>query len=67
VVELRPGARRDAEALLARLATRLADYKRPRAIEFVDVLPREDNGKVMKTRLRAERMEPAPAGRPGEG
>ena len=30
VVELRPGADRDAEALLARLAGRLADYKRPR-------------------------------------
>ncbi len=67
VVELRPGAPRDADALLARLATRLADYKRPRTIEFVDVLPREENGKVMKARLRAERMEPAPAGRPREG
>ena len=32
----------------------------------VDVLPREENGKVMKTRLRAERMEPATAGRQGE-
>jgi long-chain acyl-CoA synthetase len=67
VVELRPGARRDAEALLSRLAGRLADYKRPRTVEFVDVLPRQDNGKVMKARLRAERMEPAAAGRPGEG
>jgi long-chain acyl-CoA synthetase len=67
VVELRPGARRDAEALLGRLATRLADYKRPRAVEFVDVLPRQENGKVMKARLRAERMEPASAGRHGEG
>jgi long-chain acyl-CoA synthetase len=67
VIELRPGAARDADALLDRLATRLADYKRPRTIEFVDVLPREENGKVMKTRLRAERMEPAPAGRPREG
>ncbi|MGH9016330.1 MAG: AMP-binding protein [Acidimicrobiales bacterium] len=66
VVELRSGEPRDAEALLLRLADRLADYKRPRAIEFVDVLPREENGKVMKARLRAERMEPAPAGRPGE-
>jgi long-chain acyl-CoA synthetase len=67
VVELRPGAPRDADALLARLATGLADYKRPRTVEFVDVLPREENGKVMKARLRAERMEPASAGRPGEG
>src|SRR5580658_9549237 len=67
VVELRPGAPRDAEALLGRLATRLADYKRPRTVEFVDVLPRQDNGKVMKARLRAERMEPASAGLEGEG
>jgi long-chain acyl-CoA synthetase len=67
VVELRSGARRDAEALLTRLAERLADYKRPRTVEFVDVLPREENGKVMKARLRAERMEPATAGRSGEG
>ena len=66
VVELRPGAERDAEALLGRLATRLADYKRPRTIEFVDVLPREANGKVVKARLRAERMEPATAGGHGE-
>jgi long-chain acyl-CoA synthetase len=66
VVELRAGAERDADALLTRLATRLADYKRPRAVEFVDVLPREENGKVMKTRLRAERMEPATAGLQGE-
>ena len=62
VVELRPGARRDAEALTARLAGRLADFKLPRTVEFVDELPREPNGKVLKTRLREERMEPAPAG-----
>jgi long-chain acyl-CoA synthetase len=67
VVELRPGVAPDAEMLLSRLASRLADYKRPRTIEFVDVLPREDNGKVMKARLRAERMEPATFAGPGEG
>jgi long-chain acyl-CoA synthetase len=66
VVELRPGQPRDADGLGQRLAGRLADYKRPRTIEFVDVLPREENGKVMKARLRAQRMEPAPAGQPGE-
>ncbi len=62
VVELRPGARRDAEALEARLATRLADFKRPRTVEFVDELPREPNGKVLKTRLREQRMQPASSG-----
>jgi len=62
VVELRPGATRDADALTARLAARLADFKLPRTLEFVDELPREPNGKVLKTRLRQERMEPARAG-----
>jgi long-chain acyl-CoA synthetase len=62
VVELRPSARRDAEALTARLAGRLADFKLPRTLEFVDELPREPNGKVLKTRLREERMQPATAG-----
>ena len=62
VVELRPDAPRDAEALTARLAGRLADFKLPRTVEFVDELPREPNGKVLKTRLRQERMEPAPTG-----
>ncbi|MGD0379224.1 MAG: AMP-binding protein [Acidimicrobiales bacterium] len=62
VVELRPGARRDGDALTARLAGRLADFKLPRTLEFVDELPREPNGKVLKTRLREERMQPATAG-----
>ncbi|HEY5023810.1 MAG TPA: AMP-binding protein [Acidimicrobiales bacterium] len=62
VVELRPSARRDPEALTARLAGRLADFKLPRTLEFVDELPREPNGKVLKTRLREQRMQPAPAG-----
>jgi acyl-CoA synthetase (AMP-forming)/AMP-acid ligase II len=61
-VELRPRASRDAEALTSRLAGRLADFKLPRTMEFVDELPREPNGKVLKTRLRQERMQPAPAG-----
>ena len=55
VVELRPGAPRDTDALRARLATRLADFKLPRTVEFVDELPREPNGKVLKARLREER------------
>jgi len=57
VVELRPGAPRDADALVGRLAQRLADFKLPREVEFVDELPREPNGKVLKTKLREDRME----------
>ncbi len=56
VVEVRPGAARDAGALLERLATRLAGFKAPRTVEFVDELPREPNGKVLKTRLRERHL-----------
>jgi long-chain acyl-CoA synthetase len=55
IVELRPGATPDPEALLARLAERLADFKRPRTVELVEALPREPSGKVRKGQLRADR------------
>ena len=63
IVELRRGAAADAGAISARLADRLADFKRPRTYEFVDTLPRQPNGKVLKWQLRRERTtaaEPAP-------
>ncbi len=33
---------------------RLAHYKCPRTVDFVDALPREDNGKIFKRKLRDE-------------
>jgi long-chain acyl-CoA synthetase len=62
IVQLRPGAHGDAEALLRRLADRLADYKRPKSFEFVDELPREPTGKVRKHQLREERSGGPAAG-----
>jgi len=55
IVQLRRGSDVGPEAVLAGLADRLADFKRPRSIEIVEELPREPNGKVVKRRLRAER------------
>jgi long-chain acyl-CoA synthetase len=55
VVELRAGAKPDADAIIERLSIHLADFKRPRTIEFVDELPREPNGKVLKRKLQEER------------
>jgi acyl-coenzyme A synthetase/AMP-(fatty) acid ligase len=46
-----PDAEPDAEALLAWCAERLAAYKRPREIRFLDALPRTANGKVQRKRL----------------
>ncbi len=48
---LQPEAEPDAEALLAWCAERLAAYKRPREIRFLDALPRTANGKVQRKRL----------------
>jgi len=41
-----------ARELLDHCRDKLAHYKCPREVEFVDSLPREDNGKIYKRRLR---------------
>jgi acyl-CoA synthetase (AMP-forming)/AMP-acid ligase II len=51
-VVLRPGASLGVDELQAFCAGRLADYKRPRVVHFVDELPRNATGKVMKHVLR---------------
>jgi long-chain acyl-CoA synthetase len=56
LVELRPGSARDEAGLLDFLSGRLAGFKLPRQIEFVDELPREPSGKVLKRQLRDERL-----------
>ncbi len=50
-VVARDGRRLDADELRDFCAERLADYKVPRVIWFVDELPRNANGKVLKARL----------------
>lgn len=53
VVELRPGASVTPEALIAFCGEHLADYKRPRSVDFVAALPRNPAGKLLKTQIRA--------------
>jgi acyl-CoA synthetase (AMP-forming)/AMP-acid ligase II len=53
-VVLRPGATLTAEELAAHCAERLARTKVPREIRFVDQLPRNPTGKVLKRDLRAQ-------------
>ncbi len=55
VVELRAGVEPSpglADELVAHCRGRLAHYKCPRRVEFVAELPRHDNGKIYKRRLR---------------
>ena len=52
IVQPRPGAVLDETAVVDWVRDRLADFKRPRIVEFVTELPRDPNGKVRKPRLR---------------
>lgn len=51
-VVAKPGANLDLKDIERFAAERLADYKRPRAIQIVDALPRTANGKVMRSALK---------------
>ena len=51
-VVLRPGQTVSAQDLIALAEHETARWKRPRAIEFVDALPRTPVGKIQKNRLR---------------
>jgi acyl-CoA synthetase (AMP-forming)/AMP-acid ligase II len=52
VVQLRRGAGAGADELIAFAAERLASYKKPRSIEFVEDLPRDAAGKLLKRQIR---------------
>lgn len=54
VVVAAPGAQVSIEELTDYVRTRLANYKVPRSMEFVDALPLSGAGKVLKRELRAE-------------
>jgi malonyl-CoA/methylmalonyl-CoA synthetase len=47
-----PGFRREAEAIRAACKTRLHDWKCPKAITFVEALPRNTMGKVLKEKVK---------------
>ncbi|QTF92180.1 malonyl-CoA synthase [Halomonas sp. BM-2019] len=54
VVVPQPGAQIDEAGVLAHLAGRLAKYKQPKRVFFVDTLPRNTMGKVQKNELRRQ-------------
>jgi acyl-CoA synthetase (AMP-forming)/AMP-acid ligase II len=56
VIVARSGASLDAEAIRRYTDGRLAGFKRPRRVEFVDVLPRNAANKV-QTKLLREQLE----------
>jgi acyl-CoA synthetase (AMP-forming)/AMP-acid ligase II len=52
VVVRRGGATLVEEELIAWSRERLAGYKRPRSVDFVDSIPRNPSGKILKRELR---------------
>jgi len=52
IVVLKEGHQLTIDELTAHCADRLASYKRPRRVEFVEALPRNAAGKVLKKMLR---------------
>jgi acyl-CoA synthetase (AMP-forming)/AMP-acid ligase II len=56
-VVLRGGAEIDEEGLKAHVKGNLAGYKTPREVEFLDELPRNATGKVLKRDLRAREAQ----------
>ncbi|OZI19168.1 AMP-dependent synthetase [Bordetella genomosp. 9] len=51
-IELRPGAALTVEAVQAHARERIASYKKPKHVFFVETLPRSGVGKVLKRDLR---------------
>lgn len=51
-VVARPGANLDEKSVIAYTREHLANFKAPRSVRFVDALPRNAGGKVVKAQLR---------------
>ena len=58
-ITLKPGEKVTEEEIKKFCAERLADYKVPKFVEFMDVLPRNPAGKVSKPELRYVQKDPA--------
>jgi long-chain acyl-CoA synthetase len=52
VVVLKPGANADPNEIVAFVRERIAHFKCPTSVDFIDVLPRNPSGKVLKRELR---------------
>jgi acyl-CoA synthetase (AMP-forming)/AMP-acid ligase II len=57
VVAAKPGVTPDAEDIIAFARTRIAGFKAPKSVDFVDALPRNASGKILRRELRAPYWE----------
>lgn len=57
VVVLKPGATATAQEVIEHCKSNLASYKKPKVVEFMDAIPRNASGKILKTVLREREWE----------
>ena len=57
----RPGAELTAEEVMAFVAERVAPYKKVRAVEFIDAIPKSAAGKILRKDLRAREAAATPS------
>jgi len=62
VVTTKKGASATAEELIAFCKKNLAGYKAPKSVEFVDSLPKNPSGKILKRELREKYWKGTPRG-----
>ncbi len=53
MVVLKPGATLDEAQIIEYAHTRIAGYKTPKSVDFIDELPRNPSGKILRRELRA--------------
>lgn len=53
MVVLKPGAQATPEDIIAFARKRIAGYKVPKSVDFIETLPRNPSGKILKRELRA--------------
>jgi acyl-CoA synthetase (AMP-forming)/AMP-acid ligase II len=58
IVVLKIGKNLDPDDIIAYCRSRLAGFKRPRSVVFIDSLPRNPMGKVLKKELREKYGQP---------
>jgi fatty-acyl-CoA synthase len=52
IVVLKPGQQATAEDIIAFTRTRIAGYKLPKTVDFIEALPRNPSGKILRRELR---------------
>jgi acyl-CoA synthetase (AMP-forming)/AMP-acid ligase II len=54
IIALVPGKEAGEAELIDFCKDRIASYKKPKSIDFIDVLPKNNYGKILKRELRAK-------------